>query len=145
MNQQAEPSADSVPTQAELRHVVNALRSSCGSRQARKPPCISVCSVLVTTSTNSARTNRLGPLSDWLASLMNTVVNANRKPAPSPASAAGCTVAASSSRGFMPRPASDSVITPDRPMQMPTQASGRSTSPSTISATIALCTVSVLE
>ena len=113
VNQQAEPQAESAPTWA-LRQVVNAAQLV-AARASSQPPCIRVCSMLVTTSVNSARTNRLGPRSAWLAGFTSTLVNAKKNPAARPHSAAGCTVARASSAGRMPRPASESHSTPATP------------------------------
>src|SRR5690349_17620099 len=145
VNQQADPQPDSVPTHIELRQDVNDLRNSWGSRQYSHAPCIAICSVLVITNVKSARTRRLGPSNAWLLSLMKTVVNANTNPDPSPHIAAGWNVAASNSRGFIPRPASDSVMTPPPPIAIPIQVRVCNDSCSTIRATMALCTASVLE
>ena len=124
--------------------MANTARSWSGSRASSQPPCIKVCRTLVTTSVTRARRIGSSPGSALFAALMSTLVNAKAEPAARPQSAAGWTVARSSSRGVRSRPASDSHSTPPTPIAMPIQASVEMRSPSRISARIAPCTASVL-
>ena len=124
--------------------MLNALASCPGSRTNRKVPCIRICNVLVITSPNMVRTTRLGPGREKNAILTKMMLKAKMNPAPSPHNAAGCTDAISRSRGLKPLPANDRVITPLKPIPMPTQARPLSTSCKKMKAITALCTVSVL-
>ena len=84
MNQQADPQADSAPTCAEDRQVLN----SCGMEErsvaTSQPPCITVCIMLMTTRVSSARSVASGPSSVCVAARMASAQSAKAKPAPRP-------------------------------------------------------------
>ena len=79
----------------------------------------------------------------WLPSLMKTAVTAKKNPAAIPLSAAGWKVPPRNWRA-QTTPGERERQHAAQPIAMPTQASGRSASCSTISARIAVCAVSVL-
>ena len=143
MNQQADPQAESVPTRPEERHVAKHRRNCSGSRQSSQLPCIAVCSPFVASSTTSAPWIGSGAARARFADFTSTAVAANRKPAPRPHSAAGCTVARATSAALPTRPASESTSTPPTPIRMPSHAKGEILSPSRSSASTAPCAASV--
>ena len=115
------------------------------SRASSQLPCISVCIMLMTTSVSNARSVGSGPSRDCVAARMASAQSAKARPAPSPSRAAGCTVAASTSRSDDTRPAIERYSVPPTDTAMPSQASVWNDSPRKISAMNAACTASVLE
>ena len=101
--------------------------------------------MLMTTSVSSARSVASGPSSDCVAARIAKAHKAKAEPAPRPSSAAGCTVAANTSRSDPTRPAIDRYSVPPTDTAMPSHASAWKDSPRKISAMNAACTASVFE